>query len=77
MYDIENLKIELSSLGDLTYFDLDEESGYTVIVIQNFIDNEENIASYYSIIGKYLKDYKINQVDISQERLKSDLNKII
>ena len=77
MYDIENLKIELSSLGNVTYCEINDRSDYFVIVIEDFIDEESNVTSYYSIVGKYLTDFKVNQLDITNNRLKSDLNKII
>lgn len=77
MYDIDKLKQELSTLGNVTHCVINDELDYFLIVIQNFVNEEENIASYYSIVGKYLTDFKINQVDINQNRLKSDLNKIV
>lgn len=78
MYDISQVDAELSTLGTLIYsgFQGEGEDRY-FIVIENFIDNDENIASFYSIIGRYLIDFECFLFSVEVGVLKCQLNKII
>ena len=78
MNDISNMNSELSTLGEVSYsaFNGDRTDSY-IIMISNFIENDENIASFYSIIGKYMPDFSCNFFSSREEILKSELNKII
>jgi hypothetical protein len=77
MYNISQMDAELSTLGTLIYsgFAGEGEDRY-LIVIENFIDNDENVASFYSITGKYLIDFECVWFSVELGVLKSQLNKI-
>ena len=71
---------ELSTLGTLIFsgFGGENEISY-FIIIENFIETDENIASFYSITGKYLPGFEYLWFYVESEisTLKSQLNKII
>jgi hypothetical protein len=78
MIDITQMDAELSTLGDIEY------SGYNgdnidcyIIAMRNFIETQENIASFYSIIGKYMPDFSCDHFSLNEGVLRSELNKII
>lgn len=79
MYDIESLNQEISTLGSLSYSGHPGEStDRWIFIIEEFTPSEEKIASFYSIVGKYLTDMEIFTFYSSpiSNSLKCELKKI-
>jgi len=80
MYNITEMDAELSTLGTLIYSGFGGEGDISYfIVIENFINTDEGISSFYSIVGRYLQDFECVWFYVQPDilTLKSQLNKII